>query len=91
MSRTPLARPKHRRQEQRDDKPSSRCVGATVNHPPNTDSHSNAAERERRAAALDESIEQSLPASDLPSSDPNPNTHDAITPDTSKDGTPHPT
>jgi hypothetical protein len=50
-----------------------------VNHPPNADSHSNAAERERREAGLDETIEQSFPASDPPSSDPNPDTHDAIT------------
>jgi hypothetical protein len=49
-----------------------------VRHSPNTDSQSNAAERERRVAGLDETIEQSFPASDAPSSNPNPDTHDAI-------------
>jgi hypothetical protein len=61
-----------------------------MNHRPNTDSYSNA-ERERREAALDETIEQSFPASDPPSSDPNPDTHNAITPETSRDDTLHPT
>jgi hypothetical protein len=37
-------------------------------------------ERQRREAALDETIEQSFPASDPPSSDPNPDSHFAITP-----------
>ena len=68
-----------------------RCVEAIVNHPPNTDSRSNAAEREHREAALDETIEQSFPASDPPSSDPNPDAHDAITRETSEDDKPHPT
>jgi len=62
-----------------------------VRHPPNTDPQSNAAERERREAALDETIEQSFPASDPLSSDPNPDTHDAITRETSEDDKPHPT
>jgi hypothetical protein len=63
-------------------------VEVIVNHSPKTDSHSNAAERERREAALDETIEQSFPASDPPSSDPNPDTHDAITLETSEDDKP---
>jgi hypothetical protein len=62
-----------------------------MNHSPNTDSDSNAAERERREAALDETIEQSFPASDPPSSDPNPDTHDGHHPETSEDDTPHST
>jgi len=62
----------------------------TVNHPRHTDSHGNAAERERREAALDETIEQSFPASDPPSSDPNPDTHDTITREASEDDKPHP-
>jgi hypothetical protein len=62
-----------------------------MRHPPNTDLQSNAAELERREAALDETIEQSFPASDPLSSDPNPDTHDAITGGTSEDDKPHPT
>ena len=62
-----------------------------MRHPPNTDLQSNAAELERREAALDETIEQSFPASDPLSSDPNPDTHDAITRATSEDDKPHPT
>jgi hypothetical protein len=61
-----------------------------VNDPRHTDSHGNPAERERREAALDETIEQSFPASDPPSSDPNPDTHAAITEETSEDDKPHP-
>ena len=47
-----------------------------------TASRSHAAERERqrREAALDETIEQSFPASDPPSSNPNPDSHTAIIP-----------
>jgi hypothetical protein len=67
-----------------------RYIEVIVNHPPKTDSHRNAAERERREAALDETIEQSFPASDPPSSDPNPDIHDAITRETSEDDKPHP-
>jgi hypothetical protein len=59
-----------------------RCVEVKVNHPPNTDSHSNTSERDRREAGLDDTIEQSFPASDPPSSDPNPDTHDVIPGDT---------
>ena len=67
-----------------------RCVEAIVNHSPSTDSRSSAAERERREAALDETIEQSFPASDPPSSDPNPDAHDAINREASEDDKPHP-
>jgi hypothetical protein len=91
MSHTPLSRPTHRRREQCDDSRQRCCVEVIVNHAPNTDSHSNAAERERREAALDDTIEQSFPASDPPSSNPNPDTHDAITRETFGDDTPHPT
>ena len=47
-----------------------------------TASRSHTAERERlrREAALDETIEQSFPASDPPSSNPNPDSHTAIIP-----------
>ena len=47
-----------------------------------TASRSQMAERERlrREAALDETIEQSFPASDPPSSNPNPDSHTAIIP-----------
>ena len=62
-----------------------------MRHPPNTDLQSNATELERREAALDETIEQSFPASDPLSSDPNPDNHDAITRETSEDDKPHPT
>lgn len=66
-------------------------MNRVMNHPPNTEPDSNGAERERREAALDETIEQSFPASDPPSSDPNPDAHDAITPEQSEDDRPHPT
>jgi hypothetical protein len=50
-------------------------------------SRSRPAERERlrREAALDETIEQSFPASDPPSSNPNPDSHTAITPNERED------
>jgi hypothetical protein len=35
-------------------------------------------ERRHREAALDRTIEESFPASDPPSSDPNPDAHDAV-------------
>ncbi|PWT79536.1 MAG: hypothetical protein C5B57_13825 [Blastocatellia bacterium] len=40
--------------------------------------HSEAEERRSREAALDRTIEASFPASDPPSSDPNPDAHDAL-------------
>jgi hypothetical protein len=40
--------------------------------------HTPAEERRIREAALDETIEDSFPASDPPSSIPNPDNHDAI-------------
>jgi hypothetical protein len=42
-------------------------------------------ERLRREAALDETIEQSFPASDPPSSNPNPDSHTAIIPNELED------
>ena len=39
--------------------------------------HTPAEERKIREAALDETIEESFPASDPPSSIPNPDNHDA--------------
>ena len=48
--------------------------------PPDPDRHRHTAEEERRIreAALDETIEGSFPASDPPSTDPNPDDHDAL-------------
>jgi hypothetical protein len=40
--------------------------------------HTPEEERKIREAALDETIEASFPASDPPSSDPNPDDHDAV-------------
>ena len=40
--------------------------------------HTPEEERTIREAALDETIEDSFPASDPPSSDPNPDDHDAV-------------
>ncbi len=40
--------------------------------------HTVAEEREIREAALDETIEDSFPASDPPSTNPNPDDHDAV-------------
>ncbi len=42
-----------------------------------THEHTPAEERRIREAALDETIEDSFPASDPPSTDPNPDNHDA--------------
>ena len=39
--------------------------------------HGEAEERRRREAALDNTIEASFPASDPPSTNPNPDAHDA--------------
>ena len=43
-------------------------------------SHTAERERQRREAALDETIEQSFPASDPLSTNPNPDSHTAIIP-----------
>jgi hypothetical protein len=40
--------------------------------------HSEPAERRIREATLDETIEPSFPASDPPSTNPNPDAHDAL-------------
>lgn len=40
--------------------------------------HDEAEERRHREAALDRTIEESFPASDPPSTDPNPDAHDAV-------------
>jgi hypothetical protein len=40
--------------------------------------HSEAEERRIREAALDKTIEASFPASDPPSTNPNPDAHDAV-------------
>jgi hypothetical protein len=40
--------------------------------------HTNADERRHREAALDDTIEASFPASDPPSTDPNPDAHDVV-------------
>jgi hypothetical protein len=42
--------------------------------------HTPEEERRIREAALDETIENSFPASDPPSSNPNPDDHDAVRP-----------
>jgi hypothetical protein len=46
-------------------------------------------ERLRREAALDETIEQSFPASDPPSTDPNPDSDTGKFPDTHERGDGH--
>lgn len=46
----------------------------------NEHDHTPAEERKIREAALDETIEESFPASDPPSSIPNPDNHDAVEP-----------
>ena len=49
--------------------------------PPTGEHHHTAAEeRVIREASLDETIEASFPASDPPSTDPNPDSHDAVKP-----------
>ena len=56
----------------------------TNEHPegPESTEHRHTPEEERaiREAALDETIEDSFPASDPPSTDPNPDNHDALSP-----------
>ena len=62
---------------------------ASMNHPTDSNSHRHTAECERdiREAALDETIAESFPASDPPSTVPNPDNHDAIIPKTLEDET----
>jgi len=48
--------------------------------------HTPAEERKIREAALDQTLEGSFPASDPSSSNPNPDDHDAINPEASRDG-----
>ena len=48
-------------------------------------SHTAECERQRREAALDETIEQSFPASDPLSTNPNPDSHTAIIPNRLED------
>lgn len=43
--------------------------------------HTPAEERKIREAALDQTLEGTFPASDPPSSNPNPDDHDAVKPD----------
>jgi hypothetical protein len=61
-------------------------VGPFMSHPPSA-AHRHTPECERliREAALDETIAESFPASDPPSTVPNPDNHDAITPKTPED------
>jgi hypothetical protein len=47
--------------------------------------HSEAEERRIREAALDKTIQASFPASDPPSTDPNPDQHDALEDDDTGD------
>lgn len=53
------------------------------------DSHTPERERLRREAALDETIEQSFPASDPPSTDPNPDSETIERPDAFERGDGH--
>jgi hypothetical protein len=48
--------------------------------------HTEAEEREMREAALDETIEASFPASDPPSTNPNPDAPDSLDDVTAADG-----
>ena len=48
--------------------------------------HTEAEERRIREAALDETIEASIPASDPPSTDPNPDAHDIVEATAPQDG-----
>jgi hypothetical protein len=52
-----------------------------------THRHTAECERNIREAALDETIAESFPASDPPSTVPNPDNHDAIIPKTPADET----
>jgi len=60
-----------------------------MNHPADSNVHGHTAECERdiREAALDETIAESFPASDPPSTLPNPDNHDAIIPKTPQEET----
>ena len=53
------------------------------------DSHTPEQERLRREAALDDTIEQSFPASDPPSTDPNPDSETTESPDQHERGDGH--
>jgi hypothetical protein len=61
----------------------------TVETGTSVDSHASERERLRREAALDETIEQSFPASDPPSTDPNPDSETKECPDTRERGDGH--
>jgi hypothetical protein len=65
----------------------TRQVEGLASHLEDSDSRNRTAERERqiREGALDDTIEQSFPASDPPSTDPNPDDHDAIRSETPED------
>jgi hypothetical protein len=55
--------------------------GSNTTDPPDVGAghqHTRSEERRIREAALDETIEASFPASDPPSTDPNPDAHDAL-------------
>jgi hypothetical protein len=60
-----------------------------MNEPADSRTHRHTVECERniREAALDETIAESFPASDPPSTVPNPDNHDAIIPKTPADET----
>jgi hypothetical protein len=72
----------------RSDWPAVPAAEATLRHPSNTErdgtsrrhDHTPAEERTIREAALDQTVEASFPASDPPSSNPNPDDHDAVRP-----------
>ena len=61
----------------------------TVETGTGSDIHTSEAERLRREAALDETIEQSFPASDPPSTDPNPDSDPNECPDARERGDGH--
>jgi hypothetical protein len=54
---------------------------------PKRHQHTPEEERKIREAALDQTIEGSFPASDPPSSNPNPDDHGAVNPDVRPDAT----
>jgi hypothetical protein len=61
----------------------------TVETGTGSDSHTPEPERLRREAALDDTIEQSFPASDPPSTDPNPDSETNENPDARERGDGH--